>query len=375
MLGSAAMSFAFALLREVGNSVGNSFPDNWEPRRALTPPPRHSLADEVEESRLAKLGYACVRDIRERSTAFLSDVEPILPGLERTYDLLSDARSRDLMVKLFAYQLLGHERVRLPLPTADYHARIRQLEGLAEDVPGLVARVPGRELQLQYLDLNTLGIPIRLHATPLAAYNIFFAEQYSHRLSQRSISVQEGDTVLDLGACWGDSALSFSNMARSSGRVIAFEFLPQSLAIFEQNLGFNPSLGERIRILRRAVWSRTGEKMYFADRGPATCVDPQPSEASSLEVETLSIDDLVNEDALSVDFIKMDIEGAELEALRGAERTLRGQRPNLAISIYHRLQDYAEIPGYLASLDLGYRFYLGNATIFERETVLFAECD
>ena len=367
-------SFAFSLLRQVGECLGNSYRDNWEARRAL-PRPERSVPDEIDEVRLAELGYAYVRDVGPRSADFLNLVEPILPGLERTYELLEDAQSRDLLVKLFAYRMLGHERVRLPLPTADYHARIEALEDLAEDLPGLVAKVPAKEIPLQYLDLSGVGIPIRLQSTPLAIYNIFYAEQYAHRVPGRRIAVQEGDTVLDLGGCWGDTAMSFSELVGSSGQVISFEFLPQNLEIFERNLELNPALGERVRILRRAAWSRTGKRMYFTDHGPATRVIPSPSGAFLQEVETLSIDDLVREESLGVDFLKMDIEGAELEALRGAEWTLRQQRPDLAISLYHRLQDFAEIPGYLASLDLGYHFYLGNATIFESETVLYAQSD
>lgn len=358
----------------VGECIGNRFHDNWEPRRAL-PRPERAGADEVDEVRLAELGYANVQDVRARSAAFLNLVEPMLPGLERTYGLLADARSRDLLVRLFAYRLLGHERVRLPLPTADYHARLEELDRLAVPLPGLVARVPAREIPLQYMDLGRLGIPIRLQATPLAVYNIFFAEQYSHGLAEGAISVQEGDTVLDLGGCWGDSALRFASLAGPSGRVIAFEFLPQNLEIFERNLELNPALADRIRIRRSAAWSHSGERMYFADHGPATRVIPERSEVFAQAVDTLAIDDLVRAESLAVDFIKMDIEGAELEALRGAERTLRQQRPDLAISLYHRLQDFAEIPAYLAALGLGYRFYLGNATIFESETILFARSD
>jgi hypothetical protein len=69
----------------------------------------------------------------------------------------------------------------------------------------------------------------------------------------------------------------------------------------------------------------------------------------------------------------MDIEGAELGALRGAERTLREFRPRLAISVYHREDDLVEIPRYLDGLGLGYEFFLDHFTIYGEETVLFAQ--
>jgi hypothetical protein len=86
------------------------------------------------------------------------------------------------------------------------------------------------------------------------------------------------------------------------------------------------------------------------------------------------LDDLIGGPGLQrVDFIKMDIEGAELEALRGAESVLKQFKPKLAISVYHNFKDFWTIPQYLAQLGLGYRFYLRHFTIHAEETVLFAK--
>jgi hypothetical protein len=68
----------------------------------------------------------------------------------------------------------------------------------------------------------------------------------------------------------------------------------------------------------------------------------------------------------------MDIEGAELEALKGSEGVLRQFKPKLAITVYHDFKDFWTIPQYLDSLGLGYRFYLRHFTIHAEETVLFA---
>lgn len=61
-----------------------------------------------------------------------------------------------------------------------------------------------------------------------------------------------------------------------------------------------------------------------------------------------------------------------MDALRGAERTIRSDRPRLAICVYHSLQDFVRIPKWIASLGLGYRFYLDHFTIHAEETILFA---
>jgi FkbM family methyltransferase len=76
-----------------------------------------------------------------------------------------------------------------------------------------------------------------------------------------------------------------------------------------------------------------------------------------------------------VDFLKMDIEGSELAALQGAEKTLRQFKPKLAICIYHKFADFFEIPRFLQSLNLGYRLYLDHYSIHAEETVLYASAD
>lgn len=68
----------------------------------------------------------------------------------------------------------------------------------------------------------------------------------------------------------------------------------------------------------------------------------------------------------------MDIEGSELPALRGAEETIRKYRPKLAISIYHSLSDFIDVPANLVSLGLDYEYYLDHCSIHSEETVLFA---
>jgi hypothetical protein len=68
----------------------------------------------------------------------------------------------------------------------------------------------------------------------------------------------------------------------------------------------------------------------------------------------------------------MDIEGAEPEALKGAEGIIRSSRPDLAICVYHAPNHLWEIAQYLNGLELGYRFYLRNYTTFSAETVLYA---
>ena len=81
---------------------------------------------------------------------------------------------------------------------------------------------------------------------------------------------------------------------------------------------------------------------------------------------------VVRDNIPRIDFIKMGIEGSELSALRGGESTIRRCRPKLAISLYHRSEDFFAIPLWIDSLGLGYRFFLEHYSIHHEETVLFS---
>lgn len=71
----------------------------------------------------------------------------------------------------------------------------------------------------------------------------------------------------------------------------------------------------------------------------------------------------------------MDIEGAELEALKGAKKLIKEHKPDLAIFIYHAPNYIWNIPLWLESLHLGYKLYLGNYASFTNETELYATID
>ncbi len=75
------------------------------------------------------------------------------------------------------------------------------------------------------------------------------------------------------------------------------------------------------------------------------------------------------------DFIKLDVEGFELKALKGAAATLKLYRPRLAVSLYHKPEDFFEIPIYLKTHFPFYRLYLDHYTIARDETVLDAIAD
>jgi hypothetical protein len=88
-------------------------------------------------------------------------------------------------------------------------------------------------------------------------------------------------------------------------------------------------------------------------------------------VPVVALDDWCRENSVKPDFIKMDIEGAEPDAIQGASEVIRAYRPRLAICLYHRLSDMWVIPNMLKTLVPEYRFWCRKNAPYA-EFVLYA---
>ena len=89
-------------------------------------------------------------------------------------------------------------------------------------------------------------------------------------------------------------------------------------------------------------------------------------------VDVITMNKFCEERNVFPDFIKMDIEGAELSALKGGMSTIKKCRPQLAISIYRSSEDFINIPLYLKENLENYKFRLGHYSPRLSETVLYA---
>lgn len=142
-------------------------------------------------------------------------------------------------------------------------------------------------------------------------------------------AVREGDIVLDCGAHVG----VFTNKALELGaaKVIALEPNPANAECYRRNFEKEIASG-RVILVTKGVWSH--EKTMRLYSGPSTAHDSlvRSLDGSGVEIPVTTIDLLVEElDLPRVDYIKMDIQGAEKEALKGARATLRRFRPRLMI--------------------------------------------
>lgn len=279
---------------------------------------------------------------------------------------LADDASRELLDRLILYRLLSHHHVRV-LDDAAAHWRSRQQAKATQVGTSGEKGVFG---QFGIFELPFEGERIRLSAWFINVAASFFIKQYYFERGGVSIKPRPGDHLIDAGACFGDTALAFAASAGSAGHVYAFDMVPTHCRIMQRNLDMNPSLAGRITLLP------CGLSAIDRNAGTTPVEDIGINPAAHLDLDNYPvrrIDSLVDEGIIErVDFIKMDVEGSELDALCGAEESLKRWRPRLAISIYHRPEDYFSIIRYLSWLDLGYSFFIDHYTIHSEETVLYA---
>jgi FkbM family methyltransferase len=357
-------SFMRDYLAEARAAGPNDWLDNWdEQRNGPFPRDSQTLAGALRKYLRTKTLVTMYRAWRF--------VRPYRAQLEWLYNNVADDESRNWIVKLTAFRALGHRKVKLPTNTPEFW----QAKDVAQKIPHgseeIDAEFLGRKLHERSLEL--FGYPIRMFCGTGACYTTFVHEQYRCATAEGPIDCAPGDMAVDAGGCYGDTALYFAHKAGPGGRVASFEFLPVNVSVFGRNMELNPELAARIRLYENPVYSTSGQELFVVGNGPGTQVVPQIADPKARKVRTLKIDDLVaSGDFPRIDFIKMDIEGAELEALKGSESVLRQFKPKLAITVYHDFKDFWTIPQYLDSLGLGYRFYLRHFTIHAEETVLFA---
>jgi len=186
-------------------------------------------------------------------------------------------------------------------------------------------------------DLGALGAPV-------AEESYFLDSLYR---------IKDQEVFVDCGAYTGDTAEQVIRRNAAFATIVAIEADP---ANFDRLTGWidtlEAPLASRIRTLNVAVGAKAGRLHFRASGDEGACLAPD----GDVSVECVPLDDL-RTDAPPT-FIKMDIEGAELEALQGARRTIRTNRPILSICVYHKQDDLWRIPLFIHSLAEDYRLYL-----------------
>jgi len=186
----------------------------------------------------------------------------------------------------------------------------------------------------------------------LLAEQDWFQEEAAERV------VRKGEVVLDCGAHVG--VFTAKALELGASRVVAVEPDPVNLECLRRNLA-GPIAAGRVIVVAKGVWSSdTKLQLHLGvdNSGMGTVMHDQGG--SSIEIPVTTVDRLVADLNLArVDYVKMDIEGAEREALAGAYGTLRRFRPRLMLDTYHEADDAVELPRIVRAAHSGYQAYCG----------------
>ena len=146
--------------------------------------------------------------------------------------------------------------------------------------------------------------------------------------------LKSGETVIDCGAYTGEFTLYAAKAVGPSGKVIAFEPDPVIFRKLLANIRLNGA--DNVVALNKGVWGKPGVLKFVGDSIKGYSFMSAEKDASAIDVPVVSLDNELERLGITkVDFIKMDVEGAEIEAVRGAEKTLKGRTVDIAIASYH----------------------------------------
>jgi FkbM family methyltransferase len=204
---------------------------------------------------------------------------------------------------------------------------------------------------------------ITSHATK--QYDTFSAPTQNTKYFDSDFCENKGfQRYIDCGAFDGDS---LRDLNRLKGKV-------EKVALFESDMGTFQELlkmisadsqmyAEEMSLYPCGVWSDTVK--LRANNGME--LNSHISDDGDDIIQCVAIDQVLK--GFEPTFLKIDVEGAEYQALTGARKTITENKPDMVISLYHDLRDIWELPLFVNSWDLGYKFYIraygkgGNATM------------
>ena len=178
------------------------------------------------------------------------------------------------------------------------------------------------------------------------------------------IRLKPDESFVDAGAFTGDTVTDFLGRTGGNfGSIHCFELNAANFQNLQSTVSDLPG-AEKIFLHPEGLWSEPLDITYSVELSQSTIG------AGAARGQVARLDDLIGN--ARVTFLKMDIEGAELQALEGAKKSILANRPKLAICVYHHFKDLWKIPLFINGLVPEYRIFLRHHTKLEYETVCYA---
>jgi FkbM family methyltransferase len=224
-------------------------------------------------------------------------------------------------------------------------------------------------------DYYVLKILSREYKLPINHFEmpVFFHKLGIEYLPQKVVDKLEGKDFIDGGAYIGDSAIVLQEY--NPRRIYAFEPLSENYDLLLETIKLN-NLSQIVVPIKKALGLRK-ESKHIVSLKSASFISDIFDQDVGQTIEVISIDEFVNEKDLEIGLIKLDVEGYELDTILGAEKTIKRFKPIMVVSLYHRGQDFFEIPKIIKNFIPEYRFRFLNlnagVAFFERVLLAYVE--
>lgn len=184
------------------------------------------------------------------------------------------------------------------------------------------------------------------------------------------IKLSKTETFLDCGAWDGDTVREFINLVGEDNYNKIYCFEPDETTYPKlKSFVDEGHLNSKIELYKNAVWEESKKLKFNAIGETQSSVSNNEHLISSIEIEAIALDDCAFED---VTYIKMDIEGSEYEALKGAYGVINKFKPKLGICVYHKYEDVINIPKLIKEMNPNYELFLRHHKPYGSELVLYA---
>lgn len=192
-----------------------------------------------------------------------------------------------------------------------------------------------------------------------------YEENLQEQYFPKDIQPQKGySAFIDCGGFIGDTVETLMKLT-TPDRIVSFEPMLENYCMLVDACGKYSDKKTEFTLMNNAVSDKVKSVSFSSGTGSGSV-----SENGDRNITAVSLDTALC--GFKPTFIKMDIEGEEINALNGARNMIASAKPDMAICVYHNIEHLWEIPLLISSFADGYSFYLRNYNSYTMETVLYA---
>lgn len=182
---------------------------------------------------------------------------------------------------------------------------------------------------------------------------------YKHGISEiaeKHLTTLHEKSIIDVGGFIGDSIVVLDEL--NPKNIYSFEAIPHNVELLKKTVTINKI--KNVTPVPYALGAHTGTTTMSVSDSISSIVDM--GDIDSVLVNMITLDDYVQDNNIDVGLIKVDIEGAETDFLKGAIETIKSQKPVILLSIYHNTHDFLELKTFIDELYLDYKFKIYKPT-------------